>query len=77
MSLSCQDCVLIVYTNDCIIFAQHVSNIDDLLRSLAKTYLLEDQGSIQDYLGIRIVKDPMTKSIHMPQTGLIELVLCT
>jgi hypothetical protein len=67
-----QDCILIVYTDDCIIFAQEDDTINALIKSLAKTYLLEDQGSVQDYLGIRIVKDPVSKCIHMAQTRLIE-----
>jgi hypothetical protein len=40
-----------------------------------ETYTLEDQGSVHEYLGIRITKDPTTKSIHMTQTGLIVSVL--
>jgi hypothetical protein len=45
------------------------------LKNLSETYTLKDQGSVHDYLGIRITKDPATKSIHMSQTGLIESVL--
>jgi hypothetical protein len=70
-----QECILVVYTDDCIIFAKEDSTIDALIANLSKTYLLEDQGSVQDYLGIRISKDPVTKYIHMTQTGLIESVL--
>jgi hypothetical protein len=70
-----QDCILIVYTDDCIFFAEEDSTIDALIANLSKTYLLEDQGLVQDYLGIWISKDPVTKCIHMTQTGLIESVL--
>jgi len=70
-----KDCILVVYTDDCIIFAQDDTTIDILLRNLSQTFLLEDQGSVQDYLGIRIIKDPLNKSISMSQPGLIESVL--
>jgi hypothetical protein len=69
------DCLLIVYTDDCIIFSREDSIIDALIRNLSQSFLLEDQGSVQDYLGIRIIKDPIYKSISMTQPGLIESVL--
>ena len=69
------DCILIVYTDDCIIFSRKDEVIDALIRNLCQTFLLEDQGSVHDYLGIRIVKDHINKSISMTQPGLIESVL--
>jgi hypothetical protein len=66
---------MIVYTDDCLIFAKEDKTSDKLLSNLSEKYLLEDQGSVNDYLGIRITKDPNTKSIHMLQTGLIESVI--
>jgi hypothetical protein len=69
------DCLLIVYTDNCINFSRRYQIIDALIRNLSQTFLLEDQGSVHDYLGIRIVKDPANKSISMTQPGLIESVL--
>ena len=69
------NCILIVYTDDCIIFAKDDMTIDTLIRNLSTSYQLEDQGNVQDYLGIRITKDPINKSITMTQPGLIESVL--
>ncbi len=59
------DCILIVYTDDCIIFSRKDEVIDVLIRNLSQTFLLEDQGSVHEYLGIRIVKDHINKSISM------------
>jgi hypothetical protein len=70
-----QDCIMIVYTNDCLIFAKNSSTIDTLIKSLNESYQLEVQGSVSDYLGIRIIKDPTTRQITMTQPGLIESVL--
>jgi len=69
------DCLLIIYTDDCIIFSHTDPVIDALIRNLSQSFLLEDQGSVHDYLGIQIIKDPHNKSISMTQPGLIESVL--
>jgi hypothetical protein len=39
------------------------------------SFQLEDLGSVQDYLGIHIIKDPSTQSIQLTQPGLIASVL--
>jgi len=49
--------------------------IDTLIQNLLQTFLLEDQGTASDYLGIRITKDPHTKTINISQPSLIESVL--
>jgi hypothetical protein len=69
------DCIIIVYTDDCIIFAKEDRVINALIACLSLTFQIEDQGSVQDYLGIRISKDPTTQTIQMTQPGLIKSVL--
>jgi len=69
------DCLMVIYTDDCLIFPWNDSTIDSLLRALLSQYLLEDRGNVSDYLGIRITKDPVTREIHMSQPGLIEFIL--
>jgi hypothetical protein len=69
------DCIMIVYTDDCLIFARDDHIIDALIKTLASTYALEDQGTVNDYLGIRITKNEVTKEITMTQPGLIESIL--
>jgi hypothetical protein len=69
------DCILIINTNDCIIFSKEDSIIDTLLQHLSTFFILEDQGSIQVYLGMQITKDTVTKRIFMTQPGLIQSLL--
>jgi hypothetical protein len=69
------DCLMVVYTDDCLIFSRDDKTIDALITSLSSIYKLEDQGTVNDYLGIRITKDNTTKTIQMVQPGLIESVL--
>jgi hypothetical protein len=69
------DCIMVIYMDDCLIFAKEDFTIDALLSALSQTYKLEDQGTVNDYLGIRISKDSTSKTISMIQTGLIDSIL--
>ncbi len=69
------DCIMVIYTDDCLIFGKDDTTINELVANLSKTFLLEDQGMVQDYLGIRIQKDTSAKTISMTQTGLIESII--
>lgn len=66
---------MVVYTDDCLIFAPNDTIIDSLIAKLSEIYKLEDQGDILDYLGLRIEKDSTLKTITMTQTGLIESII--
>ena len=68
------DCILVLYTDDCLIFAQNDTIIDSLIDDLRKDYLIGDTGSVQDFLGIRITKDTKGR-IHMVQSGLIDTII--
>ncbi len=63
-----------LYTDDTLIFAKDDSTVDELIKQLSSSFLLEDQGSANDFLGIRIATDTQTKTINMTQTGLIESI---
>jgi hypothetical protein len=75
MPLRSDDCIMVIYTYDFLIFACHDNVIDQLIKSLSTTYLLEDHGSFNDYLGICINKDSAYQTTHMAQPGLIESIL--
>jgi hypothetical protein len=73
-----QDCILVVYTDDCLMFARDDSIIDDLCKCLSTEFLLKDEGDIEGFLGIQIMH--MTKpdgsiTITMMQPGLIDQIL--
>jgi hypothetical protein len=69
------DCIMILYTDDTLIFAREDHTIDCLIQDLSTSFLMEDQGTVQDFLGIRIIKESLTKTIHMTQPGLIESII--
>ena len=64
------DCLIVLYTDDCLIFALS----DSLIDNLKQEYLIGDTGSVQDFLGIKITKYDQGR-IHMIQTGLINSIL--
>jgi hypothetical protein len=69
------DCIIVGYTDVTLFFTPDDSTIDSIIQNLSKSFTLEDQGNVQDFLGIRIHKDPTSKSIHMTQPGLIESII--
>ena len=46
LSLFKKDCFLIVYIDDCLIFAQEETVIDKLIQSLSTQFLLQDKGNV-------------------------------
>jgi hypothetical protein len=72
----CSDCLIDLYTDDTLIFAKEDATINEVvIKALSETYQLKDQGSVSDFLGIRLVHDTTTKHIHMTQLSLIELII--
>jgi hypothetical protein len=50
--------IFIVYTDDTILLGPDKGEIDQLVNRLGKTFKIEDQGNLSDYLGIKIEKKP-------------------
>jgi hypothetical protein len=73
-----RDCLIVLYTDDCLIFAKNDATIDDLCQSLSTEFLLKDEGNIENFLGIKIDHDLAadgTVTITMTQPGLINQIL--
>jgi hypothetical protein len=50
--------IFIVYTDDTILLGLDKEEIDLLVKRLGKTFKIEDQGDLSDYLGIKIERKP-------------------
>ncbi len=65
--------------DDCCIIGLNNQAIDALLASLSEEFVLQDEGTIENYLGINITKvhNPSTRDIDITftQTGLINSML--
>jgi hypothetical protein len=51
------NCILLVYVDDCLLFAKFDDVLDSIIHSLQKTFKLTSQGSIGAYLGIEIYRN--------------------
>ncbi len=71
----CHDCILVVYTDDCLIFGPSAPQVQVVIQSLQSNFLLKDEGEVKDFLGIRVHRDPTTRTITLTQPGLIDSVL--
>ena len=70
------DCMVVVYTDDCICFSRESETATQLISDLKTDgFLLKDEGDAKDFLGVRIETDEATGKIEMTQTGLIESIL--
>jgi hypothetical protein len=73
-----QDCILVLYTDDCLLFAKDDDTISDLCQSLSTEFLLKDEGDIAGFLGIQIdhtIAPDGSINITMTQPGLIDQIL--
>jgi hypothetical protein len=68
------DCILILYVDDCLLFSPNDSTIDNIIQQLSNKYLIGEQGSVQDFLGLCITHDSQGR-IHLCQEGLISSIL--
>ena len=73
------NCIICLYTDDCLIFGHDDDVIDNLIKGLRDDgFLLTDKGDVKDYLGVRMdasYDNSMIKTIEMKQTGLIDSIL--
>ena len=50
-----EDCIICLYTDDCLIFGHNDNIIDNLIQGLRDDgFLLTDEGDVKDYLGVRM-----------------------
>ena len=70
------DCIIVLYTDDCCLFSPNASTIEDLIRTLRTEYKLElsDPAPIADFLGIHIERH-LDGTLHFTQEGLIDSIL--
>jgi hypothetical protein len=70
--------ILLCYVDDCLLFAKHQSEIDQLVAELHETFVMTDEGDVSTYLGIKIehhTDSDGNMTIKMSQPSLIQRVL--
>jgi hypothetical protein len=66
--------VILVYSDDCIILDKTDEGIQKCIDDLQKIFEVEDEGTIEDYLGVK-VEELMDGSIKLSQPHLIDSIL--
>ena len=69
------DCILVVYVDDCLIFAENDTTINTLINTLSASYLLQDERDVNAFLGVQINKVTTKKIITLTQPSLIQQIL--
>jgi hypothetical protein len=67
--------IIILYTDDCLLYARDTKEIDTFVKTLRTDYklTLNDPDPIDDFLGIHFSHQD-NGELHMSQTGLIDAV---
>jgi hypothetical protein len=68
------NCILLVYVDDCLLFAKSVDILDSILGSLEKDFALTSQGSVGAYLSIDIWHTS-EGHLELVQPGLINKII--
>lgn len=66
--------VILVYTDDCLVFAPSKAEIDECYKDLTSKFDVEDEGTIEDYLGVKISRTGDNKW-ELTQPQLIDSIL--
>ena len=69
-----RDCIVLCYVDDCVLVSRNTKKIDFIVKSLIdvpEKYLLIDEGTIQNYLGVEIKPGPNEGEFELRQPLLI------
>ena len=69
------DCLLLCYVDDCLLAGKSQHVLSQVSADLRKTYGIDDEGEINDFLGVNIKLNPESKTLEFTQTGLIDSIL--
>jgi hypothetical protein len=70
------NCIVIVYVDDCLLFAKSDDILDNLIASLEKDFHLTSEGDVGAFLGIDIVRNK-EGLLELSQPGLIQKIIST
>ena len=68
------NCIVVCYVDDCCIFSKDKETTDALLKNLSKTFKQTNEGGVNTYLGMIVIKYP-NGTITMIQPAIIDIIL--
>ena len=69
-----KNCIVIFYVDDCCIFSKDKETINALMKNIAKTFKLNNEGYVKSYIGMNVSKYP-NGTITMSQPVIIDKIL--
>ena len=69
------DCLLLCYVDDCILVGQSQQALLQVIADLRRTFIIDDEGEVSDFLGVNINRNVDSGTIELTQTGLIDSIL--
>ena len=69
-----QDCILVMYVDDCLLFSPSDQVLDTIITQLQKKFKMTSEKSVEHYLGLEITQTP-DHEIHLRKPGLINKVI--
>ena len=68
--------VLLCYVDDCLLYAKQSEDIQDVIRRMRELNLqLDEESSVEGFLGVDIVRDQEAGTITLTQTGLTKRIV--
>ena len=69
------DCLLLCYVDDCILVGKSQHALVQVIADLQRTFIIDDEGALSDFLGINIRQNVDNGTIELTQSGLIDSIL--
>jgi hypothetical protein len=70
----CNNCIIIIYVDDCLLFAPSDDILDSLINSLQQDFKVTTEGDVGAFLGIDITRN-IDGYLELTQTGLIRKII--
>ena len=71
------DCILVTYVDDCLLFSRDNKVIDSVISLLEKDFVMTDEGEVTKYLGVDVKRSSDGSLIELRQPYLIQRILET
>ncbi len=69
-----RQCVILIYVDDTILLGPTKADVDEIISMLQSSFNLQDEGSMSDYLGVKITTN-QDKTITLTQPQIINSIL--
>ena len=69
------DCLLVCYSDDVCLLGRNQHVLQQVIADLREEFILDDEGEVKDFLGVRVENNREAGTLTLTQQGLIDLIL--